>query len=189
MTFLILGLVAVLGVHAITMFRGLRTGLIASLGEQPYKLAYSLASLAGFVLLVYGFGHYRDTAWVQIWTPPAFTKHITITLMWFAFIAFASMHRKPALIAGWLRHPMLAGLKIWALAHLLANGDLGGIVLFGAFRAYAVIDRIAVKRRGDLGSARGTGFTRADAIALIAGTIAYLAMLMLHPLLIGVAVL
>ena len=84
---------------------------------------------------------------------------------------------------------MLVAIKIWALAHLLVNGDLGGIVLFGSFLAWAVFDRILAKRRGDLGAARVASFTRADAMALIAGTIAYVAMLFLHPWLIGVQVL
>jgi uncharacterized membrane protein len=189
MLLLILGIIAVLGVHSLTMCREARANLIASLGDQAYKTIYSILSIAGFALLVYGFHRYRQDAWMQVWTPPAGMRHLTILLMWFAFVAVGSMHRKPAMIAGWLRHPMLAGLKIWALAHLLANGDLGGMVLFGSFLAYAVVDRIAIKRRGDLGAARGTGFTRADAIALAAGTAGYIAMLLLHPLLIGVAVL
>jgi uncharacterized membrane protein len=79
-------------------------------------------------------------------------------------------------------------IKIWALAHLLANGDLGGMVLFGAFLAWAVYDRIAVKRRGDMGAPRLNAFTRADGIALGAGTVAYVAMIFLHPILIGVPV-
>jgi uncharacterized membrane protein len=83
---------------------------------------------------------------------------------------------------------MLVAVKIWALAHLLANGDLGGMVLFGSLLAWAVYDRIAVKRRGDLGAPRIPGFTRADAIAVGGGTIAYAAMIFLHPVLIGVPV-
>ena len=83
---------------------------------------------------------------------------------------------------------MIVGVKIWALAHLLANGDLGGLLLFGSFLAWAVYDRIAVKRRGDLGAPRIGSFTKADGIALGAGTVAYIAMIFLHPWLIGVPV-
>jgi uncharacterized membrane protein len=83
---------------------------------------------------------------------------------------------------------MLVAIKIWALAHLIANGDLGGVVLFGSFLAWAVYDRIAVKRRGDFGAARVASFTRADGVVLIVGTIAYVAMIFLHPYLIGVSV-
>jgi uncharacterized membrane protein len=98
------------------------------------------------------------------------------------------MNPAPGRIRGWLRHPLLVAIKIWALAHLLANGDAGGMLLFGSFLAWAVYDRIALKRRGDLGAAPSTSFTRADARALIVGTIAYVAMIFLHPYLIGVAV-
>jgi len=80
------------------------------------------------------------------------------------------------------------GIKIWALAHLLVNGDAGGMLLFGSFLAWAVYDRIAVKRRGDLGAPRLDAFTRADGIAVVAGTVAYVAMIFLHPWLIGVSV-
>ena len=81
---------------------------------------------------------------------------------------------------------MLVAIKIWALAHLLANGDAGGMLLFGSFLAFAVYDRIAVKRRGDAGARPVKSFTRADAIALGAGTVGYIAMILLHPILIGV---
>jgi uncharacterized membrane protein len=84
---------------------------------------------------------------------------------------------------------MLVAIKIWALAHLLINGDFGGILLFGSFLVWAVFDRIAVKRRGDLGAPRVASFTSADAVVLVVGTIAYIAMIFLHPLLIGVPVL
>ena len=84
---------------------------------------------------------------------------------------------------------MLAAIKFWSLAHLLSNGDLGGIILFGSFLAWASYDRVAVKRRGDPGAPRLQAFTRADSIALIVGTLAYVVMMFyLHPLLIGVIV-
>jgi uncharacterized membrane protein len=150
---------------------------------------HSLTSLVGLVLIVYGFGQYRAHDWVQVWTPPAADRHITMLLMWLAFISLAAMGKNPSRIRGWLRHPMLVAVKIWALAHLLANGDLGGMVLFGSFLAWAVWDRIAVKRRGDIGAARLDHFTKSDAIVVVAGTLAYVAMLFLHPVLIGVSVL
>jgi uncharacterized membrane protein len=108
--------------------------------------------------------------------------------MWFAFVALACMNPAPSRIRGWLRHPMLVAIKIWALAHLIANGDLGGMLLFGAFLAWAVYDRIAVKRRGDLGAPRVSSFTPADGVNLVVGTVAYVAMIFLHPYLIGVSV-
>ena len=86
------------------------------------------------------------------------------------------------------RLPTLVAVKVWALAHLLTNGDAGGMLLFGSFLAWAVFDRIAVKKRGDMGAMRIESFTRADATALGVGTLAYVAMIFLHPVLIGVPV-
>ena len=186
---LILGIVVFLGAHSAKAFPGLRDGLISSLGEVGYKVLHSVVSLAGFVLLVWGFGQYRSAGLIPVWTPPEGMRHLTMTLMWFAFVSLASMNPAPGRIRGWLRHPMLVAIKIWALAHLLANGDLGGMVLFGSFLAWAVFDRILAKRRGDLGAARLAAFSRADAVALVVGTLAYVAMLLLHPWLIGVQVL
>jgi uncharacterized membrane protein len=189
MLILLLGIVIFLGCHTFTTLRPARQALIARVGEGPYKGLYSLVAGLGFVLICWGFGRYRAEGWVQIWEPPSWTRHITMLLMWFAFIALAASGPVPGRIRGWLRHPMLVGVKIWALAHLLANGDLGGMVLFGSFLAWAVYDRIAVKRRGDMGAMRLSGFTTADAVAVGGGTVAYVAMIFLHPVLIGVSVL
>ena len=188
MLILVLGIILFLGAHSFATFREARAGAIQQYGEGAYKGVYSVVSVIGFILICWGFSRYRAEGWVQVWDPPAWTRHLTITLMWFAFVALAAMGKKPGRIRGWLRHPMLVAIKIWALAHLLANGDLGGVVLFGSFLAWAVYDRIAVKRRGDLGAARVPRFTRADAMTLIVGTIAWIAMMFLHPYLIGVPV-
>jgi uncharacterized membrane protein len=185
---LVSGIIIFLGVHTLTTLREPRAALIGRLGEGAYKGLYSVVAVIGFVLIYWGFSLYRAHDWVQIWTPPSWTRHLTITLMWFAFVALACMGKAPSRIRGWLRHPMLVAIKIWALAHLIANGDLGALVLFGSFLAWAVFDRIAVKRRGDLGAPRVTSFTRADGVALVAGTLAYVAMIFLHPYLIGVSV-
>ncbi len=189
MIILLLGIIVFLGAHSLPTLRQSRARLMDRLGANGYRGVHSLLSLVGFVLIVYGFGEYRATAWVQVWTPPAMDRHITMLLMWFAFISLAAMGKRPGRIRGWLRHPMLVAIKIWALAHLLANGDLGGMILFGSFLAWAVWDRISLKHRGDYGAERVSSFTRADAIVVVAGTVAYVAMLFLHPLLIGVAVL
>ncbi len=189
MLVLIAGIILFLGVHTLTTFRQTRSGLIDRIGAGAYRGVHSLLSIVGFVLIVWGFGRYRADGWTQIWTPPTWTSHLTIVLMWFAFVSLACMNPAPGRIRGWLRHPMLVAIKIWALAHLLANGDAGGMLLFGAFLAWAVFDRIAVKRRGDMGASRIASFTRADAIALGVGTVAYVAMIFLHPILIGVPVL
>jgi uncharacterized membrane protein len=188
MPILIAGLILFLGAHTFTTFRTARAGAIARLGEGPFKGLHSLVALAGFILIVWGFRSYREAGLIPLWTPPDWTRHLTVALMWFAFVALASGGKAPSKIKGWLRHPMLVAVKIWALAHLLANGDLGGMILFGSLLAWAVYDRIAVKRRGDIGAPRNGAFTRSDAFALVFGTIAYVAMIYLHPVLIGVAV-
>jgi uncharacterized membrane protein len=189
MLILIVGIVIFLGAHTFTTLREARAGARSSLGEGAYKGLHSLVSILGFVLIVWGFHRYRAEGWVQVWYPPQGMRHLTILLMWFAFLSLAAMGKRPGRIRGWLRHPMLVAIKIWALAHLLVNGDLGGMILFGSFLAWAVYDRIAVKRRGDLGAARIDHFTRADAMVVIVGTVAFVAMIFLHPYLIGVPVL
>jgi len=186
---LIAGLTLFLGTHTLTSLRATRQTLITHFGPGAFKTAYSAASALGLVLIVIGFSRYRHSAWVQLWFPPLWLHHLTFLLMWLAFISLACMNPAPSRIRGWLRHPMLAAIKFWALAHLLANGDLGGILLFGAFLAWAVYDRIAVKKRGDLGAPRIARFTAADIQALTFGSIAYVLMIFLHPYLIGVPIL
>ncbi len=188
MLILALGIIVFLGVHTLTTLRATRAGLVERFGLQPYKAAHSLIALVGLALIVWGFSRYRAEGLITVWTPPVWARHVTIALMWFAFVSLACMNPAPGRIRGWLRHPMLVGVKIWALAHLIANGDAGGMLLFGAFLAWAVYDRIAVKRRGDLGAPSVAAFTRADAMALGIGTVAYVAMILLHPYVIGVPV-
>ena len=193
MALLILGLVLFLGTHAFTMARGPRGSLIASVGEGPYKGLYSLASLAGIVLIAVGFGRYRAAGYIPIWDPPVWTRHLALLLVWIGFVALVAAYL-PGRIKRTLKHPMLVGLKIWALAHLLANGDLGSILLFGSILAWAVGARIAVRRRDEVrphaGPAAESAGLRNDALALGIGTAAYAAFVIwLHPRWIGVAVL
>jgi uncharacterized membrane protein len=185
---LITGIALFLGVHSLPMFPQTRRSLIAYLGTGPFKGLYSVIALGGFGLIIFGFSRYRAAGMIPVWTPPEGLRHLTLGLMWLAFVAMACSNPAPGRIRGWLRHPMLVAVKIWALAHLLANGDLGGIILFGSFLAWAVFDRISVKRRRDFGAPRIGAFTGADAIALVVGTIAYGTMIVLHPVVIGVPV-
>ena len=104
--------------------------------------------MIGLAIIVWGYGEYRAHGWIQVWSPPAFMRHITVGLMLFAVIFFTAAFI-PSHIKAKLKHPMLAGVKTWALAHLLSNGDLGSILLFGSFLAWGVYARIAAKRRGD----------------------------------------
>ncbi len=141
---MILGLMLFLGVHTLTTQRELRAGIIASSGESAYKIGYAVISLAGLALLVWGFAHYRATGWVDVWYPPVAFKHVTLALMLPAVILVVASYIRGRIYTT-LKHPMLAGVKLWAAAHLLANGDLGSIVLFGSFLGWAVFDRHLAK--------------------------------------------
>jgi uncharacterized membrane protein len=191
MALLVLGLVVFLGTHLFTIARGPRARLIARIGEGRFKGLYSLASLAGLVLIGIGFGQYRRDAFVPLWDPPLWSRHLALVLVAVAFVCLAAAYL-PGHIKARLKHPMLVGVKVWALAHLLANGDLGSLLLFGGFLAWAVIDRIAIKRRDEAVAhapeARPAGW-RNDAAALAVGLVAWFVFArFLHPLLIGVAV-
>jgi len=187
MTIMIAGLVLFLVVHTLTTFREPRAALIGRLGEGPYKGLYSLAAAVGLVLIVWGFGRYRGAGYIPVWEPPASLYHLALILIWFSFVALVAANAPAGKIKGMLRHPMLVGVKVWALAHLLVNGDLGSLILFGSFLAWAVYDRISVRRRGDRGATKSS-FTSGDTTALIVGSLAYFAMFWLHPWLIGVPI-
>ena len=186
---MILGLALFLGVHTLTTQRDLRARFVVSLGEGGYKASYALVSLAGLVLIVWGFANYRSAGMIDIWHPPAAFKHITEALMLPAVILVVASYIRGGIYTA-LKHPMLAGVKLWAAAHLLANGDLGSIILFGSFLAWAVFDRISLKRRTDLGAPPiPVGGRSNDLIAIAVGVVAYLALgFVFHPVVIGVAV-
>ncbi len=190
---LLLGLILFIGTHAFTMARRPRALLIARLGEGPYKVLYSLLSFAGIVLIAMGYGEYRRGGYIPVWDPPTWTRHLALLLVWFAFVFFVAAYLPGRIKSAAKGHPMLLGVKIWAVAHLLANGDLGSIVLFGAILAWAVAARIAVKRRDEAkphgGPAVPPAGWRNDGLAVVIGTLAYLAFAFwLHPWLIGVPV-
>jgi uncharacterized membrane protein len=189
MLLMILGLAVFVTAHTFTTFRAERAAVIGQVGEIPYKIAYSLVSLAGIVLIVHGFGAYRSAGYIPLWDPPVALRHTALLLMLVSFILLAAAYAPAGLIKGAVKHPMLAGVKIWALAHLLANGDLGSVLLFGTFLAWAVYDRIAVKRRADAVVPPRSGWTQGDWIACAVGVIAWAAFIGgLHRLLFGVGV-
>jgi uncharacterized membrane protein len=146
MTSLIIGLAIFLGTHSISIVSpDFRNRAIAKLGKAGFGGSYGLASLVGFVALVYGFGAAREAP-VVVYTPPSFLRPVTFLLMLPAFpLLFAAY--LPGRIKDATKHPMLAAVKFWAFAHLLSNGTLADVVLFGAFLAWAVLDRISFKRR------------------------------------------
>ena len=184
---MIAGLAVFFGVHVFTTMRKPRAAVTAKLGEGPYKIVYSLLSAIGIVLIAWGFARYRATGWIDVWYPPAWTRHIVVTLMWPASVCLVAAYI-PGDIKRVLKHPMLVGIKLWAFAHLTANGDLGSIILFGSFLAWAVFDRITLKRRADAGGPPiPLGGRRNDLIAVVVGTILFLVLgLVFHPLVIGV---
>jgi uncharacterized membrane protein len=154
MTLLILGLVVFLGVHSVRIFADdWRTRQSASLGAGAWKGLYSLASVVGFILIIWGYGLARAQP-VVIWAPPVWTRHVAALLTVPAFILLVAAYVPRNGIKAKLRHPMILGVKVWALAHLLANGMLADVVLFGAFLAWAVLDFRAARQRD-----RATGAT------------------------------
>jgi uncharacterized membrane protein len=187
MTLLIVGIIVFLGIHLLPTFPHFRESLIGRLGETGYRIAFAGLSTAGFVLLVWGFA---NAPVIQVWSPPSWTRWVAIVLMLPAFIFLVAAY-VPGRIKAKVKHPFLVAIKTWALAHLIANGDLASIILFGSFLAYAVYDRIALKGRQptELIGTAAEGGRRNDLIAIVFGVLFYVIFLVwLHPLLIGQAV-
>ena len=189
---MVIGLVLFLGLHLLPTNVSLRDGLRQRFGETAYKIGFSVVSLVGLALIVYGYGKLQGMPSKNptIWVPPVWTKHLLWTLMLPALILLVAANI-PSRIRNAVGHPMLIATKIWATGHLLANGSLAAVVLFGSFLAWAVFDLISVKQRhamGPLGERRGT--LGGDLAAIAIGTAIY-AWLLLggHGKLIGVALL
>jgi len=186
---MVAGLVVFLGTHLVTTQRDLRGALIKRYGASVYKVAYSVLSGIGLLLIIYGFSRYRATGWINVWYPPTGMRHLALLLMLPASVIFVSAYLRGHI---WrtLKHPMLVAIKIWALAHLLANGDLGSIILFGSILGWAVFDRISLKHRDDAGGPPiPFGGVRNDVLAVVVGTIVYVALVFaFHPAVIGVPV-
>ncbi|QFY60844.1 NnrU family protein [Rhizobium grahamii] len=190
MALLIVGIIIFLGLHLIRVIApGLRQSLINSLGENGWKAAYSVVSILSLVLLIYGFGQARQVTGM-LYTPPVWMAHITITLMLIAVICLVASLLPAGHIAVKTKHPMVLSVKIWAFSHLLANGETSSVLLFGAFLAWGVILRIALKRRQRAGELTLRPFVsgKYDLYAVIIGIVAWaLITFKLHELLIGVA--
>lgn len=187
---LVLGLVLFIGVHSVAIVApAWRNAMVRRMGAPVWKGVYSLVAVAGLVLIVHGYGAAR-AAPVWLYFPPEWTRHLGMLLLAPVFPLALSAYL-PGRIRATLKHPLLAALKLWALAHLLMNGALADVVLFGALLAWAVVDRISVKRRGERPAAApslpGTAFN--DAIAVVGGLAIYvLFVLGAHEWLIGVPV-
>ena len=174
MTLLLLGLLLFLGTHSIRIVAdGWRMRQLARLGENGWKGLYSIVALAGFVLLVWGYGQTR-VAPVDLWNPPLWTRHLAALLTLPAFVLLAAAYVPGNRIKAALGHPMLAGTKLWAFAHLISNGRLGDVLLFGAFMAWSVACFIAARRRDrSAGTRYPAGGLAGDAIVLIVGVVAW----------------
>ena len=188
MTILVLGLVVFLGIHSVRIVADdWRTARIAKSGERPWKLAYTIISIVGLVLIIYGYGHARQ-ATPLLYTPPVWLKHVGALLTLPAFILIAAAYVKGTRIKARVGHPMILGVKVWAFAHLIANGTLADVVLFGAFLVWAVLDFIASRRRDRAaGTVYPIGPISRDMIAIGAGGLAWVIFgFFLHGPLIGV---
>lgn len=189
MTLLLIGLILFLGVHSIRIFADdWRTQQIAARGEPVWKGIYAVVALAGLVLLIYGYSLARAEP-VALWFPPVWTRHLAALLTLPAFILVFAAYVPGTHIKAKLGHPMLLGTKLWAFAHLIANGNLADVLLFGGFLVWAIA-LFATSRRRD--RAAGTVYAAAgvsrDVMAVVGGVglWAVFAML-LHTMLIGVA--
>lgn len=188
MTLLLLGLAIFLGAHSVRIFaEDWRTARIAALGPGAWKALYSVVSIAGFVALAYGYGLTREAP-LDLWHPARWTRHLAALLTLPAFVLVAAAYIPGSHIKAKLRHPMILGVKTWAIAHLLCNGRLGDVVLFGAFLLWAVLDfRAARQRDRRLGTTYPAVGVGRDIAVVIAGAAAWAAFaLYLHGPLIGV---
>jgi len=188
MALLILGLALFLGAHSLRIVAdGWRTRRIGKTGPKPWKGVVSVVSIIGFVLIVWGYGIARQTP-VVLYTPPAWARHVAALLILPAFMLLVAAYVPGTRIKRAIGHPMVAGVKLWAFAHLLANGTLADVVLFGAFLAWSVASFLAARRRD---RAAGVVFPAGpivrDVAAVVVGALAWVVFAFwLHGWLIGV---
>ena len=172
MIYLVLGLVIFLGMHSVSIFaRGWRDSMVEKLGPLGWKALYSVVSLVGFVLLVWGYGVARQEP-VFLYNPPFWMRHVVALLMLPVFPLLLAAEF-PTRIKIAVKHPMLVATKLWAFSHLLANGTLADVVLFGSFLAWAVIDRISVQKRAAPTAASKPPGRFNDLIAIVGGLVLY----------------
>ena len=183
MTILILGIAIFIGVHLVPSASSLSDRLRKRLGNNPYRGLFSLVSLIGFVLLVVGMGR---APFVPLWDPPAWAHRVAIWSMPVALILLVAAFM-PTNVKRLTRHPMLWGVTVWASVHLLANGDLASLILFGSFGAFSLFDMWSANRRGAELSSRAVPFWR-DLLVAIVGGLIYFALLHGHAWLFGMPV-
>lgn len=184
------GLVVFFGTHFYTVFRKRDgTGFADRIPRGAYMGLYSLLTAVGFIAMAWGFGMIKP--WIPIYTPPSWGRHVTMALMLPAMVLIVSAYMRPTgFIKKAAKHPMLLAVKLWAFGHLFANGDLASILLFGSFLLFGIVDRIAVKRRGDNGPVVVHPNVLGDLLSIAVGFAVYLLLIYeLHYILFGVDVL
>ena len=177
MLVLILGLIIFLGIHSVRIFgESWRRDAVARMGDGPWKGLYSLVSLLGLVLIIWGYGLARQDP-IVLWSPPIWTQHVAVTLNLIAAVLFTAFLLPAGRIKGRLGHPMLLSVKVWAFAHLLANGTLADLLLFGSFLVWAIADFAANRRRDRAnGTVRRPGPVRNDILVLVVGVLVWTAL-------------
>ena len=188
MIIFIIGIIVFLGSHSVRIFADpWRTRMIHQLGEKKWKGLYALFSLIGFILLIIGYSQAKQNT-IIIWQPPIFMTHLAVLLNLFTFILLASSAPNNNAIRLKLKHPMILGVKVWALAHLLANGSLIDLILFGSFLIWAVLDFRSARNRPNSSNETPVISLKATLIAIFFGIAVWLAFIFgLHQWLIGVA--
>ncbi|WP_423761079.1 NnrU family protein [Burkholderia sp. NLJ2] len=188
MLVLILGLAIFLGVHSIRIVAdGWRSAMIARIGEKGWKAGYAIASIVGFVLIVRGYGIARESA-TLLWVSPVGVRHLTGMLTAIAFVLIAASYVPRNRIKTLVGHPMLAGVMVWAVAHLLMNGTVHAVVLFGAFLVWSLVDFVVSRTRDRRDGVRyPAGGLSGDAVAIVVGLVVWAVFAgFLHGPLIGV---
>lgn len=184
MDFLLLGIILFFTVHLLPSLVGFRAGLVSKLGETKYKGLYSVTALIGLILIIYGMS---QAEYIPIWQPPLWSRLLVVMTMLLAFYLFAAAEMKSN-IKRFIRHPMLLGVLLWSCVHLIANGDLASIMLFGSFAVYALFAMLSANIRGATLQKEKYPIKR-DIFSVIAGLVAYaIFVLVIHPYLIGVRV-
>lgn len=171
MIYLVLGLVLFLGIHSISIIAPVWRDRIAARFGNAWRGIYSLVSIAGFIVIVWGYGIARRNP-VVLYAPAAWTHYVTAILMLPVFTLFLAAYL-PGRIKGALKHPMLLSVMLWAVAHLISTGMLANVVLFGSFLVWAVVDRISFRWRTPRPIPTAPSMRLNDAIAIAAGLVVY----------------
>jgi len=176
MTLLLIGLLLFLGVHSTRIFaEDFRSRQVARLGDKGWKGVYSVASLVGFALMVWGYGLARQEP-VALWATPVWLRHVAALLTWFSFVMLTAAYVPANHIKATLQHPMVLGVKVWAFAHLIANNTLADLLLFGSFLVWAILSHRAAKARDrTAGTTYAPGTLPRTLITIVVGTAAWIA--------------